>query len=129
LRKATPEVLGQDAVVFEPGRPGTRWLRVSRGGYGRGDLFFKARTLPRGPDPLLPQGQAGPAGHPRDRRRHRTLKTTYILDAAEPGINRVVWDLRFDPAPAVVTTMGQGLKRQIDQAMARTDLTRSRRPA
>ncbi|MCK7482946.1 MAG: hypothetical protein M0C28_41905 [Candidatus Moduliflexus flocculans] len=34
--------------LFEPGRPGTRWLRVQRGGYGRGDLFFKGENPPDG---------------------------------------------------------------------------------
>jgi photosystem II stability/assembly factor-like uncharacterized protein len=124
LRKATPEVLGQDAVVFEPGRPGTRWLRLSRGGYSRGDLFFKGENPPEGAliHFYLKAKPAQPATL-EIADVTGTLKTTYILDAAEPGINRVAWDLRFDPTPAVVTTMGQGLKRQIDQAMARTDLT------
>ncbi len=124
LRKATDQVVGQDAFLFEPGGPGTRWLRVQRGGYGRGDLFFKGENPPDGA--LLhyflkakPEGPgtleiSDPTG---------TAKTTYILDDARAGINRVAWDLRFDPPPATATTMAGQLKKQIDTALLRTDLT------
>jgi hypothetical protein len=124
LRKATDQVVGQDAFLFEPGRPGTRWLRVQRGGYGRGDLFFKGENPPDGallhyflkavPEAPGTLEISDPAG---------TAKTTYILDDARAGINRAVWDLRFDPPPATATTMAGTLKKQIDAALLRTDLT------
>ena len=126
LRKTTDSVLGQDAAVFDPGKPGTRWLRIQRGGYGRGDLFFKGENPPEGallnfylkakpestgsPATLEVADLAGP------------LKTTYILDEAGPGINRVVWDLRFDPPSATTQTLVGNIKRQIDPALLRTDL-------
>ena len=136
LRKATDQVVGQDAFLFEPGRPGTRWLRVQRGGYGRGDLFFKGENPPDGAllHFFLKSATTGssataaiatleisdPAG---------TAKTTYILDDARAGINRVAWDLRFDPPPATATTMAGTLKKQIDTALLRTDLTAEQKAA
>jgi hypothetical protein len=124
LRKTTDTILGQDAALFDPGKPGTRWLRIQRGGYGRGDLFFKGENPPDGA--LLhfylkakPEATAtleiGDLASP--------LKTTYIIDAAGPGINRIVWDLRFDPPAATTQTLVGNIKRQIDPALLRADLT------
>jgi len=124
LRKATDEVLGQDVVLFEPAKAGTRWLRIARGGYSRGDLFFKGENPPDGallhfylkakpetPATLEVADLASP------------MKTTFILDSAGPGINRVVWDLRFDPPAATTQTLASNLKRQIEPALQRTDLS------
>ncbi|MCX6568161.1 MAG: hypothetical protein NT147_03805, partial [Candidatus Aminicenantes bacterium] len=123
LRKATDDVLGQDAVLFEPAKAATRWLRIQRGGYGRGDLFFKGENPPDGallnfyvktkPDAAATLEIADLAG---------TQKTTYILDAAEAGINRVAWDLRFDPPAATAKNLADNLRKQIDPALLRTDL-------
>ncbi len=130
LRKATEGVLGQDAFLFEPGKPGTRWLRIARGGYGRGDLFFKGQNPPEGapinfyvkakPDATATLEIADPSS---------TLKTTYILDAAEAGINRLVWDMRFDPPAATTQTLVSNIKRQLDPALLRTDLTDEQKAA
>ncbi|MBP1660818.1 MAG: hypothetical protein H6P95_2010, partial [Candidatus Aminicenantes bacterium] len=112
-------------ALFEPGRPGTRWLRIQRGGYGRGDLFFKGENPPEGAlinfyvkakpeaSPTATLEIADPAG---------TGKTTYLLDTAGPGINRIVWDLRFDPPAQTVQTLVSNVKRQIDTALLRADL-------
>jgi photosystem II stability/assembly factor-like uncharacterized protein len=124
LRKATDDVVKQDAAVFEPGRPGTRWLSIQRGGYGRGDLFFKGENPPEGAliDFYVKAKPAAPA----------TLeisdpvggaKTIYILDTLEPGISRVAWDFRFDPPAASISAMVVNVKRQIEPALQRTDLT------
>jgi hypothetical protein len=130
LRKATEGVLGQDAFLFEPSKPGTRWLRIARGGYGRGDLFFKGENPPEGapinfyvkakPDATATLEIADPSS---------TLKTTYILDAAEAGINRLVWDMRFDPPAATTQTLVSNIKRQLDPALLRTDLTDEQKAA
>jgi hypothetical protein len=130
LRKATEGVLGQDAYLFEPNKPGTRWLRIARGGYGRGDLFFKGENPPEGalvhffvkakPDATATLEIADPSG---------TLKTTFILDTAEPGINRIVWDLRFDPPAATTQTLVSNVKRQVEPALLRTDLTDEQKAA
>ncbi len=130
LRKATGDVVKQDAALFEPAKPGTRWLRVQRGGYGRGDLFFKGENPPDGallhfyvkakPEAPATLEVADPAG---------TAKTTYILDDLGPGIGRVAWDLRFDPPATTVSTLVTNLKRQIDQALSRADLTDEQKAA
>ncbi|MGZ5554309.1 MAG: WD40/YVTN/BNR-like repeat-containing protein [Candidatus Aminicenantales bacterium] len=130
LRKATEGILGQDAFLFEPSKPGTRWLRIARGGYGRGDLFFKGQNPPEGapinfyvkakPDATATLEIADPSS---------TLKTTYILDAAEAGINRLVWDMRFDPPAATTQTLVSNIKRQLDPALLRTDLTDEQKAA
>ena len=124
LRQASDGVLGQDAYVFEPGKPGTRWLRISRGGYGRGDLFFKGENPPEGalvnyylkakPDAAATLEISDPLSQ---------AKTVFILDDAQAGINRIVWDFRFDPAPTTTQTLVANIKRQIDPALLRADLT------
>ena len=130
LRKTTEGVLGQDAFLFEVNKPGTRWLRIARGGYGRGDLFFKGENPPDGalinfyvkakPDASATLEIADPSS---------TLKTTYILDAAEAGINRIAWDIRFDPPPATTQTLVGNIKRQLDPALLRADLTDEQKAA
>jgi photosystem II stability/assembly factor-like uncharacterized protein len=124
LRNATDETLKQDAVLFEPGKPGTLWLRIARGGYGRGDMFFKGENPPDGA--LIHYYlKAKPETPPTLEITDATgaLKTTFLLDTAEAGINRVAWDLRFDPSPSAVQAMASALKRQIEQALERTDLS------
>jgi len=124
LRQATDKALGQEAWLFESGRPGTRWLRLDRGGYGRGDFFFKGenppdgalldfymKALPEEPATLEITDITG------------SSKTTFVLDKAEAGINRLVWDLRFDPPAQTVQNMSANLKRQIEAALRRSDLT------
>jgi photosystem II stability/assembly factor-like uncharacterized protein len=124
LRRATDGVIGQDAYVFEPGKPGTRWLTIARGGYGRGDLFFKGENPPTGAlvSYYLKDKPAAPAtleiSDPMSQ-----AKTVFILDDAQPGINRVVWDFRFDPAATTTQTLVSNVKRQIDPALLRADLT------
>jgi len=125
LRKATDSVLGQDAVLFEPERPGTRWLSIRRGGYGRGDLFFKGENPPDGAllHFYLKAKPGAPATLEIADPVNASIKTTYVLDGAEPGINRVVWDLRFDPPAASTKTMAGNIKQQVDLALLRADLT------
>ncbi|MEN6560014.1 MAG: hypothetical protein ABFD52_04485 [Acidobacteriota bacterium] len=123
LRKATDSVLGQDAALFEPAKPGTRWLRIQRGGYGRGDLYFKGENPPEGAliayylkdkaEASATLEIADPAG---------ALKTTFLLEGAGPGINRLAWDLRFDPTAATVQSLVLNIKRQIDTALLRAGL-------
>ncbi len=124
LRKATDDVVKQDAALFETDRPGTRWFRIQRGGYGRGDLFFQGENPPDGAliHVYLKTKPAQPAtleiSDPTG-----TAKTTYLLDDLGSGIGRVAWDLRFDPPATTVSTLVTNLKRQIDPALSRTDLT------
>ncbi len=124
LRQATDSVLGREATLFEANKPGTRWLRLQRGGYGRGDLFFKGENPPDGA--LLHFFlKEKPASAPTLDIVDATgaAKAAFILDQAEPGINRIAWDLRFDPPAATAQNMATTLKKQIDAALLRTDLT------
>ena len=50
-------------------------------------------------------------------------KTTYILDNAEPGITRLVWDFRFDPSAQVVQVSADNVRKQLAAAQQRKDLT------
>jgi photosystem II stability/assembly factor-like uncharacterized protein len=124
LRQATPDVLAKDAVLFAANKPGTRWLRITRGGYGRGNLFFQGENPPDGAFIHFylkekPKGEAtleitDVTGN---------LKTVYSLEDAGPGITRIAWDLRFDPPAATVQNMASNLKRQIETALERPELT------
>jgi len=128
LRKATDAVLDQDAALFEPAKPGTRWLRIQRGGYGRGDLYFKGENPPEGAlinYYLKARAEASATLEISD--PLGALKTTYLLEGAEPGLNRIAWDLRFDPAAAAVQSLVLNIKRQIDTALLRADLADERK--
>ncbi len=124
LRQATDDVLAEDAALFETDRPGTQWLRLSRGGYGRGNLFFQGENPPQGalinyylkakPDTSASLEIMDITGN---------LKTTYLLDEAEAGIGRIEWDMRFDPPEATIKNMIANLKSQIDSALDRSDLS------
>ncbi len=122
LQQATAQVLGNDAQLFEV-RPATRWLRIQRGGYGRGDLYFKGENPPAGGLvhyylKSAPQAAATIEITDGDQR-----KTTYLLDEAKAGINRIAWDLRWDPSANVLQSTVSNTKSQIEQALKRTDLT------
>ncbi len=113
-----------DSYLFDNKRPGTRWLLIRRGGYGRGDLFFKGANPPMGALVHLylknkPQSPA--TVEITDITGQR--KTTYILDNAEPGIIRLAWDFRFDPSAQLVQVIAANLRKQLEAALRRQDLT------
>ncbi len=130
LRAATDVVLAQEAALFEVGKPGTRWLRIQRGGYGRGDLFFKGENPPDGAliHFYLKDKPAAPATLEIADVTGQ-LKASFILDAAAAGVNRVAWDLRFDPPAAIAQSTAANLKKQIDAALLRSDMTEDQRTA
>jgi photosystem II stability/assembly factor-like uncharacterized protein len=124
LRGATDTILNQDAALFEVSKPGTRWLNISRGGYGRGNLFFQGENPPYGA--LIHFYLKAKPAKPATLEifdATGSLKTTYVLDDAISGLNRIVWDLRFDPPARSVENMISNLKRQIDTALKRPDIT------
>lgn len=130
LRQVTDSVLSQDAALLEPGKPGTKWLRLQRGGYGRGDLFFKGENPPQGvPINIYFKAKPDPATTLEITDATGQQKTTYILDKAEPGINRVLWDFQFDPPAATVQNSAANLKKQLEAASQRTDLTPEQKAA
>ena len=130
LRQATDEVLKQDLVLLAPGRPGTKWLKISRGGYGRGNLYFKGENPPAGalidfycrvaPDKPGTLEISDISGK---------RKTTYILDKIEPGLTRLAWDFAFDPSPAMVQSIGSTLKTQLETAAAGTEMPPDKKTA
>jgi photosystem II stability/assembly factor-like uncharacterized protein len=122
------KVADSEFYLFENKRPGTRWLRMRRGGYGRGDLYFRGENPPEGalvhyylknkPDSPAAIEITDVTG---------TLKTTYILDNAQPGVNRLVWDFRFDPSAQQVQQIAASLRKQLELAVQRLDLTAQQR--
>ena len=112
-----------DSFLFDNKRPGTRWLNISRGGYGRGDLFFKGENPPQGAlvHAYLKNKPESPATlEISDINGQR--KTTYLLDS--PGIQRIAWDFRFDPSTQMVQTNVTNLRKQLEGvAGQRKDLT------
>jgi len=130
LQQATDTVLSSEAYLFENSRPATRWLRISRGGYGRGNLFFRGENPPAGAmiHYYLKDKPAGPV----------TIeitdvtglnKTTFTIDNAVPGINRLMWDFRFDPAPQQVQAAVANVKRQLETMAGRGELTDEQKAA
>ncbi|MBD3412869.1 MAG: hypothetical protein GF421_00360 [Candidatus Aminicenantes bacterium] len=116
LQQLTKEILSSEAHLFDGQRPGTHWLNLQRGGYGRGDLYFSGEN---------PSYGAGIHFYLKDKPLHAveieitdatgTLKTHYSLKDAEAGVNRLMWDMRFDPPPE---QMKRNL-RQMQQLMER----------
>jgi photosystem II stability/assembly factor-like uncharacterized protein len=98
LQQASDKVLSAEAHLFENGSPGTQWLRLGRGGYGRGNLYFAGenptpgvainfylKEKPDGPVAIEITDATG------------NLKTKYSIKEAEAGVSRLMWDMRFDP--------------------------------
>jgi hypothetical protein len=111
------------AYLFDSKRPGTQWLTIQRGGYGRGDLFFRGTNPPQGAfiQFYLKDKSAAPATlEIRDITGQR--KTTYVLDKAEPGITRIAWDFRFDPPSQQIENNAARLRKQLEGASLRQDL-------
>jgi photosystem II stability/assembly factor-like uncharacterized protein len=109
LQQVTDKVLDAEAHLFESSRPGTQWLRLGRGGYGRGNLFFAGEN---------PQPGATINFYLKDKPSDAIIlevadatgknKTTYTLKETTAGLNRLMWDMRFDPSE-------QQMKQQISQ--------------
>ena len=62
LRQATDSLQSQDAAILEPGKPGTKWLRVQRADMAGETSSSRAKSALRRDSPCLPQGQTGHAG-------------------------------------------------------------------
>ncbi len=130
LEQATDAALNADAFLFEAQRPGTRWLRIARGGYGRGSLYFQGENPPQGV--LINYYVKGDAAGPVTVEISDITgqnKTTYSFEKPNPGINRIVWDMRFDPAPAQVEGLINAAKTQLTTIAGRGELTDEQRAA
>lgn len=122
------KVADSDSYLFDNKRSGTRWLTIRRGGYGRGDLFFRGENPPQGAlvHFYLKNKPESPATvEITDISGQR--KTTYILDEEGPGITRIAWDFRFDPSQTSVQQIAGPLRKQLEAASQRKDLTPEQR--
>lgn len=124
LQRADDSVLSGDAFLFENNRPATRWLRIARGGYGRGNLFFRGENPPTGAliHYYLKDKPAGPVTIEITDVTGQNKKT-YTIESSKPGINRLVWDFRFDPAPAQTQNAINAAKQQLSTIAQRGELT------
>jgi photosystem II stability/assembly factor-like uncharacterized protein len=130
LRQASDIPADSEVTLLEPGRPGTKWLEIARGGYGRGDLYFKGENPPKGamihfffktrPDKPATLEISDMTGR---------QKTVYLLDDIEPGITRLLWDFQFDPPPATVQSTASGLKTQLETAAGKPETTAEQKTA
>ncbi|MFC1556215.1 hypothetical protein ACFL67_03945, partial [candidate division KSB1 bacterium] len=95
LQQATPEVLTSRAHLFE-NRTATKWLSVRTGGQG-GAMWFGGENPERGAAVNYYIGENG-SGTIDFEIRDVTGENmrTYEVEA-EPGINRLMWDMRFNP--------------------------------
>ncbi len=130
LEQASESVLGSDAYLFDSARPATKWLRIQRGGYGRGNLFFQGENPPQGAliHYYLKDKPAGPTTIEITDVTGQN-KTTFTIDNALPGINRLVWDFRFDPAPAQMQNAISAAKQQLTMIGQRGELTDEQKAA
>jgi photosystem II stability/assembly factor-like uncharacterized protein len=98
LQQLTPEILASEAYLFK-NRPATKWLRISTGG-GGGSLYYRGENPQSGSAYIhyyLGQQATGPiqieisdiTGN---------LKRLYTVQT-QPGVGRLVWDMRFDITP------------------------------
>jgi hypothetical protein len=117
LQQATMDVLSSETKLFDS-KPATRWLNISRGG-SRGDFLFGGENPPRGAAVNYYIG-AGVTGKVDIEIVDVTgeNKRTYSVDAAE-GINRIMWDMSFDPTEQEVERLISRLPRQIERMMDR----------
>ncbi|MBU4495002.1 MAG: hypothetical protein KJ874_06840 [Acidobacteria bacterium] len=122
LQQATEKVLKAEAHVFESTRPGTQWLRLSRGGYGRGDLFFAGEN---------PPGGAVINYYLKDKPKEPVTleimdatgkKTTYTVKEPAAGINRLFWDMQFDPSEEQMKQRLSQMQNMMDRILQRPEV-------
>jgi len=130
LEQASESVLGSDVYLFDNARPATKWLRIQRGGYGRGNLFFLGENPPQGAliHYYLKDKPAGPTTIEITDGTGQN-KTTFTIENAQPGINRLLWDFRFDPAPAQMQNAVNAAKQQLTMIGQRGELTDEQKAA
>ncbi len=123
LQEFSPETAGKDICLFNNNQPGTQWESLRRGGYGRGDLYFKGEN----PEP-------GAAVHFYLKQKPETPveikisdasgknSTTYTMENATSGINRLLWDMHFDPPPDQLKQTINRMKNLMDRILQRPEV-------
>jgi len=123
LQQATDKVLSAEAHLFENGRPGTQWLSLRRGGYSRGNLYFEGenpspgvainfylKDKPDGPVEVEISDVTG------------DLKTKYSIKEAMAGVNRLMWDMRFDPPQEQLKQNLTQMQQMMDRILSRPEV-------
>jgi hypothetical protein len=123
LQQITDKILAADAHLFENERPGTQWLSLRRGGYGRGDLYFAGEN----PEPGTAINfylKEEPSGQAEIEIVDATgeLKTKYSLKEAKAGINRLMWDMLFDPPAAQLKQNLTQMQQMMDRILQRQEV-------
>lgn len=123
LQQATEKVLAAEAHLFQNGRPGTQWLSLNRGGYGRGNLYFSGENPESGlminfyikdkPEGTVEIEITDATG---------SLKTNYLLKEAKAGINRLMWDMRFDPPAALLKQNLTQMQQMMERILGRPEV-------
>lgn len=123
LQQATDEVLAAEAHLFESERPGTHWLSLSRGGYGRGNLYFAGENPAPGLsiDFYLKGEPVGPV-EIEISDATGTLTTKYSLKETKAGINRIMWDMRFDPPAGQLKQNITQMQQMMDRILQRPEV-------
>jgi hypothetical protein len=123
LQQAVDKVLSSEAFLFENDRPGTQWLSMRRGGYGRGNLFFQGENPPEGATISFYLNDK-PSSPVNIEITDATgdLKTTYTVKDAEAGINRLMWDMRFDPSPEQLKQSLTQMQQMMDRILQRPEV-------
>jgi len=120
LQQLTEKVLEAEAHLFSNSRPGTHWIIQERGGYGRGNLYFSGENPEEGAviNFYLKEKPSGPIDVEITDVTGK-LKTVYNIKDTEAGINRLMWDMEFDPSPEQlkrgIRMMQQMMERILDR--------------
>jgi photosystem II stability/assembly factor-like uncharacterized protein len=123
LQQATDKILSSEAHLFENGRLGTHWLSLRRGGYGRGNLYFAGENPPMGAmiNFYLKDKPTGPVNI-EITDATGNLKTTFAVKDAGAGINRLMWDMQFDPTPQQLKQSLTQMQQMMDRILGRPEV-------
>ena len=115
LQQATAEVLSSDAHLFE-NREAIRWVSVRTGGSG-GSLYFQGEN-PATNAAIHYYLGSSVKGTVRFEIKDITgsFKRTYSVNA-EPGINRLNWDMQYDPTQEQWQQFREQLNQSIEQSI------------
>ncbi len=123
LQQATAKVLEAEAHLFPSQRPGTRWLSQRRGGYGRGNLYFAGENAPRGAaiDFYIKDQPNGPISIEISDAMG-SQKTVFEVKQADVGINRLMWDMQFDPPDSQLKQRLTQMQTMMEQILGRPEV-------
>jgi len=123
LQQITDKILSSESHLFDNERPGTQWLEISRGGYGRGNLYFAGENSAFGA-PINFYLKEKPSNPVEIEITDATgsLKTTYTLENVDAGVNRLMWDMRFDPPKDQLKRSLTQMEQMMDRILQRPEV-------